>query len=137
MAKAQAITSKLKESKEPRDKKPKEKDRKNKKGAALVGRVKKVIKRSRRKLSEEKFEKQLQRTIAFLEELQARLVESNRPVKQAVKQAVKQSVKQTGKRKNLKSKRKTKPGDKSANAGISVASMKTAAAAAAKSVKKI
>jgi len=57
--------------------KEKEKERKNKNGKALVGRVKKVIKKSRRKLSEEKFEKQLQRTIAFLEELQTKLNESN------------------------------------------------------------
>jgi hypothetical protein len=50
--------------------------RKNKKDDdedGLVGRVKKVVKKSRRKLSEEKFERQLQRTIAFLEELQTKL----------------------------------------------------------------
>jgi hypothetical protein len=53
------------------------KDRKEKNGDAMIGRVKKVVKKSRRKLSEEKFEKQLQRTIAFLEELQSKLNESN------------------------------------------------------------
>ncbi|MBO0723374.1 MAG: hypothetical protein J2P31_20115 [Blastocatellia bacterium] len=42
----------------------------------LVGRVKKVVKKSRRKLSEEKFERQLQRTIAFLEELRSKLNDS-------------------------------------------------------------
>jgi hypothetical protein len=39
----------------------------------LVGRVKKVIKKSRRKLGEEKFEKELQRTIEFLGKLQTKL----------------------------------------------------------------
>ena len=46
----------------------------------LVGRVKKVVKKSRRKLSEEKFERQLQRTIAFLEELRAKLNDSQNSV---------------------------------------------------------
>ena len=55
----------------------KDKDRKEKNGDAMIGRVKKVVKKSRRKLSEEKFEKQLQRTIAFLEELQSKLNETN------------------------------------------------------------
>jgi hypothetical protein len=40
---------------------------------ALVGRVRKVVKKSRRKLGEEKFEKELQRTISFLTELRDRL----------------------------------------------------------------
>jgi len=56
---------------------PKVKDRKEKNGDAMIGRVKKVVKKSRRKLSEEKFEKQLQRTIAFLKELQSKLNETN------------------------------------------------------------
>jgi hypothetical protein len=59
-----------------KDDKPKGKDRKSKPQGVLVGRVKKVIKKSRRELSEEKFEKQLQRTIAFLEEIQSKLSES-------------------------------------------------------------
>jgi len=59
------------------DLKVKDKDRKEKNGDAMIGRVKKVVKKSRRKLSEEKFEKQLQRTIAFLEELQSKLNETN------------------------------------------------------------
>jgi hypothetical protein len=46
---------------------------KNKDEKALVGRVKKAVKKSRRKLGEEKFEKELQRTIVFLSELQRRL----------------------------------------------------------------
>src|SRR5262245_65779830 len=49
-------------------------------GDALVSRVKKAIKKSRRKLTEEKFEKQLQRTIVFLDELQSKLVASKRSV---------------------------------------------------------
>jgi hypothetical protein len=39
----------------------------------LVGQVKKVIKKSRRKLGEEKFEKELRRTIEFLAQLQTKL----------------------------------------------------------------
>jgi len=39
----------------------------------LMKRVKKAVKKSRRKLSEEKFEKELDRTITFLEELQQRI----------------------------------------------------------------
>lgn len=57
-----------------KDKKQKDKDKdKDKDHKALVGRVKKVVKKSRRKLSEEKFEKELQRTIAFLEQLQGKI----------------------------------------------------------------
>ncbi len=43
---------------------------------ALVGRIRKVVKKSRRKLGEEKFEKELQRTISFLTELRDRLKEA-------------------------------------------------------------
>lgn len=53
----------------------KAKEAKSKERAVLVGRVKKVVKKSRRKLSEEKFEKELQRTITFLEQLQTKLGE--------------------------------------------------------------
>ncbi|MFN0111228.1 MAG: hypothetical protein ACKVZH_20385 [Blastocatellia bacterium] len=49
---------------------------------ALVGRVKKVVKKSRRKLGDEKFEKQLQRTIAFLEGLQGKLDKTSKPEKE-------------------------------------------------------
>ena len=92
MTKAQAKNSPIKEIKE---KKAKIKDRKNEDENALVGRVKKVIKKSRRKLSEEKFEKQLQRTIAFLEELQTKLNESNNFANKAVKQKKTKSIKKT------------------------------------------
>lgn len=44
---------------------------------ALVGQVRKVVKKSRRKLGEEKFEKELQRTISFLTELRDRLSEAH------------------------------------------------------------
>lgn len=50
-------------------------DSKDKK--ALVGQVRKVVKKSRRKLGEEKFEKELQRTISFLTELRDRLSEAH------------------------------------------------------------
>jgi hypothetical protein len=43
----------------------------------LVGRVKKVIKKSRRKLGEEKFEKELRRTIEFLAQLQTTIGNSH------------------------------------------------------------
>jgi hypothetical protein len=74
MAKAQV---KLTKGEDLKVKDLKVKDRKEKNGDAMIGRVKKVVKKSRRKLSEEKFEKQLQRTIAFLEELQSKLNETN------------------------------------------------------------
>lgn len=74
MAKTQEKTSTIAVSKEMKNKKGKEaKAPKEKNGNALVGRVKKVIKKSRRKMGEEKFEKELQRTIAFLEELRLKL----------------------------------------------------------------
>ena len=60
----------LKAARDKKSKAPKGKDRN-----ALVGRVKKVVKKSRRKLSEEKFERELQRTISFLEQLRARITE--------------------------------------------------------------
>src|SRR5262245_53737136 len=68
--------------KETKDKNPHLKETKDKelKGKNnLVGRVKKVIKKSRRKLGEEKFEKELQRTIEFLAQLQTKLDNSHSP----------------------------------------------------------
>ncbi len=74
MAKTQEKTLTIAVSKDMKNKKGKEaKAPKEKNGNALVGRVKKVIKKSRRKMGEEKFEKELQRTIAFLEELRLKL----------------------------------------------------------------
>lgn len=59
---------------EARDKEIKEtRDKETKGKSNLVGRVKKVIKKSRRKLGEEKFEKELRRTIEFLAQLQTKL----------------------------------------------------------------
>lgn len=58
--------NKIPQDTETKDKEPKDKNN-------LVGRVRKVIKKSRRKLSEEKFEKELRRTIEFLEQMQATL----------------------------------------------------------------
>src|SRR5262245_2593907 len=66
--------------KETKGKETKDKELKNKepKGKSnLVGRVKKVIKKSRRKLGEEKFEKQLRRTIEFLAQWQTKLDNSH------------------------------------------------------------
>jgi hypothetical protein len=80
--------------KETKDKEAKNKEPKGK--SNLVGRVKKVIKKSRRKLGEEKFEKQLRRTIEFLAQLQTKLDNSHHagegaktPVKVAKKPAQK------------------------------------------------
>ncbi|MFZ4627751.1 MAG: hypothetical protein ACOYNR_05410 [Blastocatellia bacterium] len=50
--------------------------RKEKPKKPLLARVQKVIRKSRRKLSEEKFEKELQRTIAFLGGIQAKIGEA-------------------------------------------------------------
>lgn len=77
MAKTKDKPPQLKETKdkELKDKETKEKEPKGK--SNLVGRVKKVIKKSRRKLSEEKFEKQLQRTIEFLAQLRTKLDNSH------------------------------------------------------------
>ncbi len=49
------------------------KEKKEKVRGPMVGRVRKVIKKTKRKLSDDKFEKELQRTIAFLEQLQGRI----------------------------------------------------------------
>ena len=82
MTKTKDKTPHLKETKdkEAKGKETKGKELKNKelKGKSnLVGRVKKVIKKSRRKLGEEKFEKQLRRTIEFLAQLQTKLDNSH------------------------------------------------------------
>ncbi len=61
--------------KDTKDKDTKDKELKDKNN--LVGRVKKVIKKSRRKMGEEKFEKQLKRTIEFLAQLQVKLDNSH------------------------------------------------------------
>lgn len=135
MAKTQEKNPQVKQQKDPKNKKEKEpkepkepKQPKEKDGNVLVGRVKKVVKKSRRKLGEEKFEKQLQRTIAFLEELQRRLKEAAvaevekaaAPSKNAVKKV--ESKKSGGNdkigkvRKKLKAKTKTKTKTKSKSA---------------------
>jgi hypothetical protein len=76
MAKTKDKTPHLKETlKETKDKDLKNKELKSK--SNLVGRVKKVIKKSRRKLSEEKFEKELQRTIEFLAQLRTKIDNSH------------------------------------------------------------
>jgi hypothetical protein len=54
---------------------------------ALVGRIRKVVKKSRRKLGEEKFEKELQRTISFLTELRDRLKDAPAKTAKPVKPA--------------------------------------------------
>jgi hypothetical protein len=123
MAKAQEKSTQVKKLTEIKDKRSKDKERKSKGGDALVGRVKKVVKKSRRKLSEEKFEKQLQRTITFLEELQARITESNHVITKAEEQR---------KAKTNKKVRQNSSGNKHKT---SAASVKHAVATTAKTVK--
>lgn len=48
-------------------------------GRALVRRVKRAVKKSRRKLGAEKFEKELRRTITFLANLQQKLTAAIKP----------------------------------------------------------
>jgi len=55
--------------------------RKQKPRKPLLDRVQKVVRKSRRKLSEEHFEKELQRTIVFLGEIQAKIGEIPLPEK--------------------------------------------------------
>ena len=93
MAKTQEKPAQTTKTKEP-------KKLKDKNGDALVGRVKKVIKKSRRKLGDEKFEKQLQRTIAFLEEFQHKMTEAEtRKAEKKVKPAKKLKAKSGGTKK--------------------------------------
>lgn len=98
MAKTQENPEQVKESKIKKDTKDKNSD-------ALVGRVKKVIKKSRRKMGDEKFEKQLQRTIAFLEEFQRKMaVTENTEVAKKTKPAKKSKTEKAGRKSKPKSK---------------------------------
>src|SRR5215468_7231224 len=65
------IKDKVPSPSQAKDKETKDKETKGK--SNLVGQVKKVIKKSRRKLGEEKFEKELRRTIEFLAQLQTKI----------------------------------------------------------------
>ena len=68
----------------PRDKE-KDKGRKRKRTSrALIGRVKRAVKKSRRKMDEERFRKELQRTIKFLEGINLKIAS---PSKKSTKQA--------------------------------------------------
>ncbi len=71
--------------KDAKRKASKRSSKKEKEKKPLVVRVKKVINKSRRKLSEENFEKELQRTITFLEEIQAKMNETPAKEKAAKK----------------------------------------------------
>ncbi len=62
---------------------------KHKEHKALVGRVKKAVKKTRRKLSEDQFNKELQRTISFLSELKEHVSHLQSQEKAAVKDKVK------------------------------------------------
>jgi hypothetical protein len=106
--------------KEMKDKEPKGKSN-------LFGRVKKVVKKSRRRLGEEKFEKELQRTIEFLAELQGKLnnhseggvaADATQPTEKKSVKTEKKPVKKVEKRAEKRSVRneakKARPGKKGA-----------------------
>jgi hypothetical protein len=62
----------------PRDK-DKGKARKRKRTSkALIGRVKRAVKKSRRKMNDERFRKELQRTIKFLEGINVKIAASSK-----------------------------------------------------------
>ncbi|MGE0885764.1 MAG: DinB family protein [Blastocatellales bacterium] len=132
MAKAQEKAPQLKDVKGNHEGAKSKKDKmiKDKNGKALVGRVKKVVKKSRRKLGEEKFEKELQRTITFLEELQNRITNggNGQPDDKPVKKA-KPSRKNDSKTKAKKASKKDKADKK--KAGTETAADVQAEAAAA------
>ena len=52
------------------------KDHKNKDRKNLIGRVKKAVKKSRKRLDQERFEKELKRTITFLEKIRTKITKS-------------------------------------------------------------
>jgi hypothetical protein len=92
-----------------KEKEKEEKNREPKKSRrALVNRVKKVLRKSRRKLGDERFEKELQRTITFLARLQTKLGHTNEEKKAPPKSAKKPRKKaakvtaKTGARASLK-----------------------------------
>ena len=84
-----------------KEKEKEEKNREPKKSRrALVNRVKKVLRKSRRKLGDERFEKELQRTITFLARLQTKLGQANEQKKappKSVKKPRKKAARVTAK----------------------------------------
>jgi hypothetical protein len=98
--------NKGKDGKDGKHGKDKGKDRKGNDEDVLIGQVKKVIKKSRRKLSEEKFEKQLLRTIAFLEDLQSKLVGSTDSTEEAPKRKRTRASKKTKQKTSVNKKKK-------------------------------
>lgn len=106
------------------EKDPKQQEREKDQKGTLVGRVKKVVKKSRRKLGEAKFEKELQRTITFLEQLQATLGNSHAKISTANSKVTARPAK--------------KPAAKPLSATQNSAALKPAAPKpAAKAVKKV
>lgn len=116
MAKTQEKLSEVKAAKN-------KKAEKDENGGALVGRVKKVIKKSRRKMGDEKFEKQLKRTIGFLEELQRRMNEAeNGKAEKKARPAPKTNVKSKANKADKKDKAKSKPQTAADSKSLSIAS---------------
>ena len=65
---------------------------KHKEHKALMGRVKKAVKKTQRKLSEDQFNKELQRTINFLSELKEHMSHLQAKEKAVVKDQVKAAM---------------------------------------------
>ena len=65
---------------------------KHKEHKALIGRVKKAVKKTQRKLSEDQFNKELQRTINFLSELKEHMSHLQAKEKAVVKDQVKAAM---------------------------------------------
>jgi hypothetical protein len=60
----------------PRDKEKGKARKRKRTSKALIGRVKRAVKKSRRKMNEERFRKELQRTIKFLEGINVKIASS-------------------------------------------------------------
>ena len=95
---------------------------KHKEHKALVGRVKKAVKKTRRKLGEDQFNKELQRTISFLSELKEHMSHLQAQEKAAVKDKVQAATAQPS-----VAKPKAKPASKSAAKAAAPARATTAA----------
>ncbi len=97
---------------------------KHKEHKALMGRVKKAVKKTQRKLSEDQFNKELQRTINFLSELKEHMSHLQAKEKAVVKDQLKAA---TTKPPVAKPKAKTsKPASKNAVKAVAPAEVTTA-----------
>jgi hypothetical protein len=120
---------KVKQDKQKEDKEKKEKEQKRKERKALVGRVKKAVDRSRRKLNDAKFEKELQRTIAFLNQLQSTIGNSHGRGDNGTATPTLATVKTAGKSVDISLSSKAKPAKPAAAKAAAKPAKKTAPAA--------